>query len=350
MAADETRALADAVDAAVAALTAHLAGSFPDPGGESGYRMAVGSLARAAGSIEGALERMAALTGADQAAQGLVRAASADTGAARSLGQALPPLIGSAEAVAAVMADRIARDIEAAWERGAADSRRNEPIRMPVRGLGQQRDAFGDPVANAYRLGHADAAGVTADAPGTGRRYLPGQRVTTVLGKSGFLTGAAGPGGNPRVQFDGGGVATVPRGAIAGPVVHVFDDPREAMFHGENHPAVAYGDVLHAPVPADPGGIRSYTSLVTDRDKPMPAGGQSVYAEGRRLYEQLIQSVSPEGTRGRAAPDPVRAAFPVGRPSAQPSPAQRGAAARKRASGRGKRSGFRPGVAMTSKF
>lgn len=321
MADDETRRLAAAAEAAAASLAAHLAGTFPDPGSESDYRLAAEFLTRAADSIAGALTQIGTLTGADTAAQSLLRTASVNIEAARSLGQALPQMIGAAEAIATAKAAKVALDTEVAWDRGASDAR-EKALPRPESGRGRGGDVPRDQVEAAYHLGYAEAGEATkvsAHAPGTGRRYLPGLPVTTVLGKSGVLTGEAGPDGNPRVQFDRGTVATVPRGAITSPVVHVFDDPQAAMFTGEDHPAVANGDVLHAPGPAmTSGSVGSFTSVVSNRDKPTAPGGPGVYVESRRLFNQLTRPVPAGAGWLPTASNRVTAAFPLG-PSIQPN-------------------------------
>jgi hypothetical protein len=77
--------------------------------------------------------------------------------------------------------------------------------------------------------------------------YLAEQRITTVGGRAGALTGDADLQGNPYVQFDSGALYSVPRDAIPGLLVHTFDSTGEAYDYSQASDAILDGDVLLVP-------------------------------------------------------------------------------------------------------
>ena len=77
--------------------------------------------------------------------------------------------------------------------------------------------------------------------------YLAEQRITTVGGRAGALTGDADLQGNPYVQFDSGALYSVPREAIPGVLVHTFDSTGEAYDYSQASDAILDGDVLFVP-------------------------------------------------------------------------------------------------------
>src|ERR1039457_839870 len=77
--------------------------------------------------------------------------------------------------------------------------------------------------------------------------YLAEQRITTVGGRAGALTGDADLQGNPYVQCDSGALYSVPREAIPGVLVHTFDSTGEAYDYSQASDAILDGDVLLVP-------------------------------------------------------------------------------------------------------
>src|ERR1039458_4881440 len=77
--------------------------------------------------------------------------------------------------------------------------------------------------------------------------YLAEQRITTVGGRAGALTGDADLQGNPYVQFDSGALYSVPREAIPGVLVHKFGSTGEAYDYSQASDAILDGDVLFVP-------------------------------------------------------------------------------------------------------
>jgi len=160
--------------------------------------------------------------------------------------------------VKAAQDDRVARAAEAAWTAGAGHGRAGRPAafdrgRGALAAGGEEREALAsllglgptadDAVAAAAATAYCDAHAEAVSGPAgrtAGRRYVPGQEVTTALGKPGVLTGHTGAGGRPRIRFGDGQEATVPREAIRAPLAHVL----EAMPGEEGVPCVTDGDVV----------------------------------------------------------------------------------------------------------
>jgi hypothetical protein len=165
---------------------------------------------------------------------------------------------------------RIARAAEAAWAAGTGHGRTGHPaaitrdggafalngeegaslaaslgiVPYPAGTVVTGTAAGADPAAVAASAAYCDAYAEAAGPPGAGAaiagRYAPGQQVTTALGRTGVLTGDAGPGGRPRVRFSDGQEAAVPREAIRAPLAHVL----ATMGDAEGASCIADGDVL----------------------------------------------------------------------------------------------------------
>lgn len=173
---------------------------------------------------------------------------------------------------AAAYTERIAQAAEAAWREGSLDGERgvapaitSDSQRYHWTGMRGHALAIvlelpapsasagpgGTPVARAaaesYCAAYAEASGTVGARPSL-CGYLPGYRVTTVLGKEGILTGEAGPGGRPRIRLGDGGTVTVPREAIREPLPHTLSSlTLSASRDLAGNPSVIDGDILLSP-------------------------------------------------------------------------------------------------------
>src|ERR1039457_6817776 len=163
--------------------------------------------------------------------------------------------------------------------------------------------------------------------------YLAEQRITTVGGRAGALTGDADLQGNPYVQFDSGALYSVPREAIPGVLVHKFGSTGEAYDYSQASDAILDGDVLFVPEE----GIAAvlYRAWPVAVNEPhdvqhgafhgfdggpdaLAADDGGRYAESVRRARDLIgASAAPADTRpaNDRAPQEARMASPAGMPA-----------------------------------
>jgi hypothetical protein len=158
--------------------------------------------------------------------------------------------------VKAARDNRVAVAVEAAWAAGAAHGSAGYPLAIADGRAGSApSDADSEALAaslglepepaaavvTTYRDAYAEAANKPGGAAVTRGRYVPGQEITTALGRTGILTGDAGPGDRPRVRFGDDQEETVPREAIRAPLAHVLAEMPGAE---DIIPCVADGDVV----------------------------------------------------------------------------------------------------------
>jgi hypothetical protein len=362
--------LARGLAGSAAELRSYLSGDFPWSLGYADYAELLPVLEDALDAIA---EGITAIHGethdADETTyMHLSEAAEGTDAASSSLYTVRDWYVKAAREAEARQADRVGRAAETAWTAGAEHGRDGHPPAIihedenfywngpqgealatslgihvpPADAIIVLSNPDGEEVAviaaAAYCDAYAEAHGLHQPARFPGR-YLAGQPVTTALGRSGTLTGDVGPGGNPRVRFDDGQEATVPREAICAPLGHVFATRDDAAEAAQGYPGVMHGDVLliradgsawvqtgAGVLPADERTAARedgwYKASVRTARKLAPAAGTPAPSAEPEFPAGPVTVVSPAATSGRgstrSSPRPAKGT----RPGPAPRPAR----------------------------